>query len=244
MSSHIHVAATFLPQSEIVQIQQAAEELGYRFSPYLAENDLLIALGQFPPNIIVMGLDKNTRPLMLQQSLWRARDPAVVVYLTEHPEVSAVVAALKMGAANILGPHRHFEELKTVLEEARLLSDARSQWISQIRKARQRLNQLSKRQAELMQYALAGYTNQGIGLQLNLSVKTVEKHRVMIRHRTATESLVELERLNSIANRPLTAAYCLNAEQLLTLCKASDSCTPDTDGDQCWMPAQTAIPRQ
>lgn len=217
MSHHNHVAATFISEPLVARVQEAAQELGYRFSPYLLENDFLSALGMFPPDVVVMGLDyDSSRPLMLQRSLWQARDPAVVVYLAEHPEVSAVVAARNMGAIFVLGSHIRIEELKKALTEACVLCAARSQWVREIRDAQQRISQLSKRQFQLMQHTLTGHTNQAIGLELNLSVKTVEKHRVMIRHRTATSSLIELERLNCVANRPITAAYGLNAQEMLS----------------------------
>ena len=48
-----------------------------------------------------------------------------------------------------------------------------------------------------------------MALQLNISAKTVEKHRQLLHSRTGTTTLPELVRLQFIAERPLEAAYSL-----------------------------------
>jgi len=228
MNHTVHLAVTCLPESGITRTQEAARELGYEFSSYSSENDLISDLGHSPPDVIVMGIDVDcSRPLMLQRRLWNACEPTAVVYLSERPEVAAVVAAMQMGAVDVLRADCHSEDLRKAVREASLLSDTRLQWMSESRDARWRLDQLSARQFELMQHLLAGRTNHEIGLQLNLSTKTVEKHRVTIRSKTATTSLTELYRLYCVANRPLTAAYCLNEQEMLGFREAFDA--PVTD---------------
>jgi len=54
---------------------------------------------------------------------------------------------------------------------------------------------------------VAGQTNKSIGIDLGISIKTVEKHRQAVHQKTNTHSLSELIRLHFTSEQPLEAAY-------------------------------------
>ena len=66
---------------------------------------------------------------------------------------------------------------------------------------------LSDRQRDVMFRVLVGVTNKAIGLQLDISVKTVEKHRQEVHRRTKTPTLPDLVRLNILAERAMGTAF-------------------------------------
>lgn len=217
MRIKIEVAATLLPEEAERLICEACQDVRFLYSHYPSEDELLIAIGTSPPNIVVMGLNGGgSRPLALQRKLWTAREPACVIFFAGNPNTEAVVTAMQFGAA-LIPAGSGLAVCQDALKEAGQLHAARSMWINDTRDAQQRLNELSPRQREVMQMALAGRPNKTIALQLNISVKTVEKHRDVVRQRTHTLTAPELERLNAVAERPLTAVYRLRLSEIQEL---------------------------
>lgn len=214
MKHTIEVAATLLPELTGILINKACQLCRFRFSFYASEDDLLSAIGISPPDIVVMGLDADgSRPLALQRNLWNAREPACVIFVAANPNVGAVVTAMQLGAAFMSaesGVHACYD----TLQEASQLHAARSQWMRETRDAQQRIEQLSPRQNEVMTMVLAGLTNKAIALLLKVSEKTIEKHRDLIRQRTETSTAADLERINAVAARPVTAVYRLSLHEI------------------------------
>jgi FixJ family two-component response regulator len=63
---------------------------------------------------------------------------------------------------------------------------------AELNKLRALFNSLSARQRQVMELAVAGRSNKEIGIQLNISSKTVENHRAWVMERIGARNLAEL----------------------------------------------------
>jgi FixJ family two-component response regulator len=118
-----------------------------------------------------------------------------IVYLTAHGDIPMTVRAMKAGAADFLTkPVDGAEFLEHVQAALRLGSERHAQHKSQAEQ-RQRLAELTPREQEIMQLALAGHANKVIAKQLGISHRTVEVHRSRILRKTGAGNLLELAQL-------------------------------------------------
>lgn len=68
-------------------------------------------------------------------------------------------------------------------------------WETELNEIRQLLGQLTKRQHEVLQRILEGAPNKVIAMDLNISQRTVEKHREGIMQKMRVRSLAELVKM-------------------------------------------------
>jgi len=120
-----------------------------------------------------------------------------VVFLTGHGDVPMAVQALKDGAFDFIEkPYDDNALVDKVL--AAIGHDAkRCAHANAIRALRQKLEQLTQREQEVMQMILAGKLNKVIADDLGIAMRTVEVHRSHIFEKMQVRSAVELSQLLS-----------------------------------------------
>lgn len=121
-----------------------------------------------------------------------------VIFLTGHGDVPMAVQALKDGAFDFIEkPYDDNALVDKVL--AALEHDAkRCAREGSILSVRQRLQQLTLREQEVMQQILAGKLNKVIADELGIAMRTVEVHRSHIFEKMQVRSAVELSQLLSL----------------------------------------------
>jgi len=108
-----------------------------------------------------------------------------IIFLTAHGDIPTTVSAIKHGAMDFL----------TKPVRGALLIDRVSAALAHERTThaeRERLAQLTQREREILQLALAGHSNKAIARQLGISHRTVEFHRSRILSKTGATSLLQL----------------------------------------------------
>jgi len=120
-----------------------------------------------------------------------------VIFLTGHGDVPMAVQALKDGAFDFIEkPYDDNALVDKVL--AAIGHDAkRCAHANAIRALRQKLEQLTQREQEVMQMILAGKLNKVIADDLGIAMRTVEVHRSHIFEKMQVRSAVELLQLLS-----------------------------------------------
>jgi len=120
-----------------------------------------------------------------------------VIFLTGHGDVPMAVQALKDGAFDFIEkPYDDNALVDKVL--AAIGHDAkRCAHANAIRALRQKLEQLTQREQEVMQMILAGKLNKVIADDLGIAMRTVEVHRSHIFEKMQVRSAVELSQLLS-----------------------------------------------
>ncbi len=115
-----------------------------------------------------------------------------VIFLTGHGDVPTAVAAVKRGAFDFVEKPFSNNSLVDRVEQALASSAAallkRRESVARLR----RLEQLSKREREVMELVARGMSNKAMADALQLSVRTVEVHRANVYEKLDVQSAVEL----------------------------------------------------
>src|SRR5215472_17712722 len=117
-----------------------------------------------------------------------------VILITGHGDVDMAVGAIKNGA---------FDFIEKPFDEARLLASIRQgvertlqtkSEAAELDELQARFDNLSVRQREVMELAVAGLSSKEIGIRLNISPKTVENHRSWVMERIGARNVADLIR--------------------------------------------------
>jgi FixJ family two-component response regulator len=145
----------------------------------------------------VSGLDFHS------QLASRYRDMPVV-FMTGHGDIPMSVRAMKAGAVDFLAkPFRDQDMLDAVTAALARDSDARgaAQAASEVR---DRFEQLTRREREIMALAAKGLANKQIAAEVGISEITVKVHRGAVMRKMGARSVVDLARMAEVlrANPP------------------------------------------
>jgi RNA polymerase sigma factor (sigma-70 family) len=131
----------------------------------------------------------------VQRELARRGCRFPVVFLSGHGDIPIAVEAMRAGALDFLEKPVRDQKLFEVLERA-LAEDRRRQAAASARReARELLDSLSPREAEVADLMLAGLRTQEIAERLGLSPRTVEMHRARLLRRLDARTSVEAVRI-------------------------------------------------
>lgn len=129
-----------------------------------------------------------------------------VVMLTGHGTVEMCRRAFKAGAAEFLEKPVDDEALIEALQQAVRQHVHLRQRTQTDRAARERLQQLSPREREVLARIIEGLSNKAIARALDLSPRTVETHRAHVFEKLGADSLAQLVRgYAALVNEPGTA---------------------------------------
>ena len=78
-------------------------------------------------------------------------------------------------------------------------------WQTRREAARQQIRRLSRRELQVVQLVSSGLANKSIALELDISVKTIEKHRANASRKLEVGSTAEMVRLTVLADQELEA---------------------------------------
>jgi len=130
--------------------------------------------------------------LELQQMIASQHTPLPVIILTGHGDIPTSVKAIKSGAVDYLvKPIRSDKLLETVLEALTKYPQLRDR-ADRRKQATQCLQRLTPREREIMLLAIQGYADKEIARCLNISYRTVEKHKSSLMHKTDSKKLLDL----------------------------------------------------
>lgn len=99
-------------------------------------------------------------------------------------------------------PNAYGHELQLNSTEAATNTDesAFQNWQSRRDGARQQIRRLSRRELQVVQLVTHGLANKSIALELEISVKTIEKHRANAARKLGVGSTAEMVRLTVLAD--------------------------------------------
>jgi len=128
----------------------------------------------------------------LQEHLKEQGIDIPIIIITGHGDVSAARCAFKMGAIDFL--EKPFDDavllglIKTATEQD---LDARKKK-QQIAAINLRIEQLSRREREVMDLVVVGYPNKRIAAELGIAQRTVEDHRANVMKKMQADSVAQL----------------------------------------------------
>ena len=133
--------------------------------------------------------------LDLQQQLRQRGVPIPIIFITGHGDVPMAVQAMQAGAFDFLQKPFRDQDLLDRIAEALTLDQNRRNNQLHMDDVRERLEQLSPREREVLDLVTKGQANKVIALELNLSQRTVEIHRARVMEKMEARSLADLVRM-------------------------------------------------
>jgi FixJ family two-component response regulator len=131
----------------------------------------------------------------LQRELTQSGIHIPIIFITGHGDIPMSVRAMKAGAVEFLTkPFRSRSLLEAVgaaIETDRSANKARSE----TRELRQRYEQLTPREREVMALVVAGQLNKQVASELSTTERTIKFHRAHIMQKMGVESLADLVRM-------------------------------------------------
>ena len=118
--------------------------------------------------------------------------PWPVLFLTGNGDVGMAVAAVKNGAWDFLEKPFHDNELVDRVQQALAAASAATDDDAEVRRLRQALASLSRREREVLDELIRGHYNKNIADHLGITARTVEFHRAHIFEKMGVGSAIEL----------------------------------------------------
>jgi FixJ family two-component response regulator len=137
----------------------------------------------------------HTSGLELQDYLARVNIRLPVILMTGHGDISMSVKAMKAGAVDFLTkPIRHQDLLDAVAAGIRM-DQSRRQTATQVAELRERYEQLTPRERQVVTLVASGLMNKQIANELSISEVTVKMHRSSALRKLRTKSAAGLIRM-------------------------------------------------
>lgn len=133
--------------------------------------------------------------LEVQRRLMRDGVRLPIVFLTGHGDISTSVRAMKAGAENFLTKPVDSADLLSAIFAAIRRSEKQQSEDIEMDELRSRLDQLTPRQREVLEYVIAGKMNKNIAAELGTGEQNIKVHRRRVIRKMGVGSLAELVRL-------------------------------------------------
>ena len=152
--------------------------------------------GRWPQDAWVIVSDEGNQLVDALSSLDQAGQFYPIVAYAEKPLTARVVDVINSGCAGYLEWTGDTEELLRCLTSIKTRGEERaSRTITQVR-ARQRIDQLTKREIEVLESVCEGRSNKEVATVLGISPRTVEIHRANVFTKLGVRNIAAAVRLS------------------------------------------------
>ena len=169
------------------------ESAGHRVAAYPAAAAFLAAHDPHQPGCLVLDIRMpGMNGLELQDELQRRVISIPIIFVTGHGDVPMAVSAIKKGAAEFIEKPFNDQTFLRLVEKALKLDAAQRREQARRMSVAARLDKLTVREREIMQFVIAGKMNKTIADELCISMKTVEAHRAKVMQKMGVGSVAKL----------------------------------------------------
>lgn len=133
--------------------------------------------------------------LDLQDAMTKAGCAMPVVFLTGHGDIPSSVRAMRYGAEDFLTKRAPKDQLLAAVQRALERGVRENAHQLRLRELRDRLDQLTPRERQVLELVVRGKLNKEIADELAIHERTVKLHRTSITTKLQVHSVAELTRL-------------------------------------------------
>lgn len=172
------------------------QAMGVASEAYPSAEDFLQAFeGRRPACLVTDVRMLGMSGLELQERLLQLGVSMSVIVLTAFATTPTTVRAMRNGALTLMEKPSNDEELWNAIR-AGLASDLQNHELELQRSSlKQRLDNLTPKELEVLHLMIAGDANKVIARKLDCSIRTIENHRQKVFHKMEADSLAELVRM-------------------------------------------------
>jgi FixJ family two-component response regulator len=187
-------------RSFLKSVSRLLSAVGYTVWAFPSAEELIAELKPDMTGCIVADLQMpGMDGLKLQEALRKSANPLPIIFLTGQGDVPASVSAMRGGAEDFLMKRAPKEELLAAVERALEREVTERKQRGRLQELRQRFNELSERELEVLGHVVQGKMNKEIAADLDINERTVKLHRTSITRKLKVQSTVELSRLTDEA---------------------------------------------
>ena len=133
--------------------------------------------------------------LELQQRLTLNGSRMSIIFLTGHGDIPMSVRAIKAGAVDFLTKPVNDAQLLTAIRSALSKAEVQNKMVPGTAVLRERLDQLTRRERQVLDHVIAGKTNKRIANELFTGEQNIKVHRRRVMDKMRAGSLAELVRM-------------------------------------------------
>jgi FixJ family two-component response regulator len=186
-------------------LQSLLRSVGLRVATFASAREFLTSQRPDAPACLVLDVRlPGLSGLDLQRELAAVEIVLPIIFITGHGDIPMSVQAMKAGAVEFLTkPFRDQDLLDAIAQALEQDRAARAQRAG-LAELRERYEQLTPREREVMGLVVSGLLNKQIAAELGVSEITIKVHRGQVMQKMGAESLADLVRMADKLGIPTT----------------------------------------
>jgi RNA polymerase sigma factor (sigma-70 family) len=177
-------------------IKNLLESVGIRVETFVSGAEFLAKTRADAPSCLILDVRlPGMSGLEFQRELIAAGVEIPIIFITGHGDIPITVQAMKAGAVDFLTKPFREQELLDAIHKAVDRDRQRREQTADVAKLRQRYEQLTPREREVLVLVVQGLLNKQIASELGTSETTVKIHRGQVMKKMQAESLPDLVRM-------------------------------------------------
>lgn len=177
-------------------IKDLLESVGMRVQTFISTAEFLSRTPVDAPSCLILDVRlPGMSGLEFQRHLNASGADIPIIFITGHGDIPITVQAMKAGAVDFLTKPFRDQELLDAIHRAIDRDQQRREQNAEVTGLRQRYEELTPREREVMALVTQGLLNKQIAAELGASETTIKIHRGQVMRKMQADSLADLVRM-------------------------------------------------